>query len=82
MRRHTCVAVAAGRLRKTTHPTKSKTTETGRSLDCLYDLLSKFNVLEGSAELVLKPMTKGYSVKDMSTANATKIMAKAASGYD
>nr|POF08923.1 hypothetical protein CFP56_22797 [Quercus suber] len=52
------------------------------SLDCLYDLLSKFSVLEGSAELLLKPMTKGYSVKDMSTADATKSMVKAASGYD
>ena len=52
------------------------------SLDRLYDPLSKFSVLEGSVELLLKSMTKGYSVKDMSAADATKSMVKATFGYN
>ena len=52
------------------------------SLEALYEPLSKLSVLEGSAELALKTLTKGYSVKDLDAAEATNSMVKAASGYD
>ena len=51
-------------------------------MEALYEPLSKLSVLEGSAVLALKILTKGYSVKDLDAAEATNSMVKAASGYD
>ena len=51
-------------------------------LEAYYEPLSKLSVLEGTGELALKTLTKGYTVKDLDAAEATKSMFSAFSGYD